>query len=88
MLDYPPRLICCCGIHFKSVMKTTLFLSSLLTACATCVAQADELTVAKTETKTIDGDLITNRLTINGANSPTGKGGSLIVKGKTIIEAN
>lgn len=90
MLDYPPQLICCCRIHFKSVMKTTLFLSSLLAACATCVAQADDVVqngvyevTKKGTTETIEGNLTANfvRIDIN-TNS------SLIVKGDTVINSN
>ncbi|MBR5895855.1 MAG: hypothetical protein IKZ13_09970 [Akkermansia sp.] len=72
-------------------MKNKLFLSALLAACVTCVAQAVEisdLTVSKTETKTIEGDLATNRLTIAGGNSTDAKGGTLIVNGNTTIVSN
>lgn len=75
-------------LHHLFSMKTKLYISSLLAVCVTCVTQADELTISASTSKTIEGDLTTNRITIKGGNTPSSQGGSLIVTGKTTIDAN
>ena len=66
-------------------MKTNLFISSLMVACVTCVAQAEttEETLIKSGNKTYDS-LTTNRLQIGDS----GGKGTVTVAGETIINPN
>lgn len=63
-------------------MKNKLFLSSLLAACVTCVAQAETLKMTG-GSKTVDGDYTVNHLRLE-----SGTGSKLTVSGNTTIDSN
>ena len=63
-------------------MKNKLFLSTLLAACVTCVAQAETLKMTG-GSKTVNGDYTVNHLRLE-----PGTGSKLTVSGKTTIDSN
>ena len=63
-------------------MKNKLFLSTILAACVTCVAQAETLKMTG-GSKTVDGDYTVNHLRLE-----SGSGSKLTVSGKTTIDSN
>ena len=68
------------------IMKNKLFLSTLLAACITCVAQAAEqpdVYHVASGNKTVNGDLTTNHFRIEAGSNSTVK-----VSGTTTIESN
>lgn len=69
-------------------MKKSIFLSSLLAVCVTCVAQADEVhqeIFIQNGTKNVDGNLTVNRLQLGAY---AGNVAKLSVTGKTTINSN
>lgn len=63
-------------------MKNSIFLSSLLAVCVTCVAQAETLKMTG-GSKTVDGDYTVNHLRLE-----SGSGSELTVSGNTTIDSN
>ena len=68
MLDCPPHINGKLTMHSKvRIMKKTIFISSLLAACVTCVAQAGPYFAGSNET--IDADLEADYVIISGPNT-------------------